>query len=103
MKPSGFYLGDCVEAMREYPDKFWNLAVVDPPYGININMNMGRKKGEVKKHDEKQWDSSIPNEEYFKELFRVSQNQIIWGGNYFDLPPTPCLVIWDKIDRKSVV
>lgn len=80
MLSAGFYNMDCLEAMREFPDKFWSLAVVDPPYGININMNMGRRKGEAKKHDEKAWDNSIPNDEYFKELFRVSENQIVWGG-----------------------
>jgi site-specific DNA-methyltransferase (adenine-specific) len=96
MLSAGFYNCDCLEAMRGFPDKFWSLAVVDPPYGININMNMGRRKGEAKKHDEKAWDNSIPTMSYFKELFRVSENQIIWGGNYFDLPPTRCFLIWDK-------
>jgi len=59
-------------------------------------MNMGRQKGKSKKHSEKKWDDSIPNEEYFKELFRVSKNQIIWGGNYFPLPLTKSWIFWDK-------
>ena len=71
---------DCMDLMSRYPDKYFDLAVVDPPYGININMNMGRRKGKKKKHEEKGWDAHPPNEDYFKELFRVSRNQIIWGG-----------------------
>ncbi len=85
---SEVYLMDCMELMRLYPDKYFDLAVVDPPYGININMNMGRKKGKRKAHNDKKWDTGVPDMIYFSELFRVSQNQIIWGGNYFDLPLT---------------
>ncbi|MEN6634429.1 MAG: DNA methyltransferase [Clostridiaceae bacterium] len=96
MLSAGFYNMDCLEAMREFPDKFFSLSVVDPPYGIDINMNMGRRKGEARKHDEKAWDNSIPNDEYFKELFRVSENQIIWGGNYFNLPTSQAWIYWHK-------
>lgn len=71
---------DCMNLMKTLPDKAFELAICDPPYGININMNMGRKKGEPKKHAEKTWDNGIPSPEYFTELRRVSQNQIIWGG-----------------------
>jgi site-specific DNA-methyltransferase (adenine-specific) len=71
---------DCMEYMKTLPDKSFSLAICDPPYGIDINMNMGRRKGERKKHDDKQWDKSAPDESYFNELFRVSENQIIWGG-----------------------
>lgn len=87
---SEVYLIDCVEAMKQYPDKYFDLAVVDPPYGINVKTRVF--------NDEKKWDSEIPTKEYFKELFRVSKNQIIWGGNYFIeyLKPTPCFLIWDK-------
>ena len=92
----GFYNMDCMEGMKQFPDKYFELAIVDPPYGIKINMNMGRRKGKRKKHQDKQWDNSVPNDDYFKELFRVSKNQIIWGGNYFELPPTRGFVIWDK-------
>lgn len=74
------YNMDCMEGMKQFPDKYFELAIVDPPYGININMNMGRRKNERKKHIEKDWDNSTPKKEYFEELFRVSQNQIIWGG-----------------------
>ena len=90
------YNMDCMEGMAEFPDKYFELAIVDPPYGININMNMGRRKGELKKFDEKEWDNNIPDDTYFKELFRVSKNQIIWGGNYFPLPLTKSWIFWDK-------
>ena len=103
MLEAGFYNMDCMDAMREFPDKFFGLALVDPPYGINWmkqveNPNKGKN---WKQWDSKKWDEKIPKEEYFIELFRVSKNQIIWGGNYFDLPPTPCLVIWDKMQEFS--
>jgi len=82
---------DCMEYMSTVPDKFFDLAIVDPPYGIGISSNPVRQM-----HDKKQWDNSIPNDEYFAELFRVSKNQIIWGGNYFPLPPSQGFLIWDK-------
>lgn len=90
---------DCMAVMARYPDKYFDLAVVDPPYGIDINMNMGRKKGKRKKHDDKHWDNATPNDKYFKELFRVSKNQIIWGGNYFPyIWKNGCnhFIFWDK-------
>ena len=82
---------DCLKAMKQYPDNYFELAIVDPPYGIGISLNPVRQK-----HKKKNWDYKIPNLEYFEQLFRVSQNQIIWGGNYFDLPPTQGFFIWDK-------
>lgn len=87
---------DNMIGMARYPDKFFDLAIVDPPYGININMNMGRRAGKRKVHTEKQWDDEIPGEDYFAELFRVSKHQIIWGGNYFPLPLTKSWIFWDK-------
>ena len=117
---------DCMEGMKQYPDKYIGLAIVDPPYGINApNMHMGSNKnrkgdgypnisvaerlrkgrlnagaGKLKNRALNKmpiaWDYEKPSPEYFKELFRISQNQIIWGGNYFDLPPTRCIVCWDK-------
>lgn len=75
----GYYNMDCMQGMKEFPDNYFDLAIVDPPYGINVNMNMGLKKGQAKKHTKKDWDKSIPDDSYFKELFRVSKNQIIWG------------------------
>src|SRR5690349_7471695 len=88
---------DCMAGMKEFPDKYFDLAVVDPPYGIDINMNMGRRGKKRKKYQDKDWDSSIPDEAYFNELFRVSKNQIIWGGNYFPLPLTKAWIFWDKM------
>lgn len=82
---------DNMELMARYSDNHFDLAIVDPPYGIGISSNPVRQQ-----HDRKQWDDNIPNDAYFKELFRVSKNQIIWGGNYFDLPPTQGFFIWDK-------
>ena len=93
---SEVYLMDCLAGLRHYPDNYFDLAVVDPPYGIEINMNMGRKKGQPKRHNEKDWDNQIPEEAYFNELFRVSKNQIIWGGSYFPLPLTKSWIFWDK-------
>ena len=92
---------DNMVLMKRYPDKYFDLAIVDPPYGIKASSGAStngtmRKKianGEIKGGN---WDDSIPNNEYFKELFRVSKNQIIWGGNYFHLPPSKCFLIWDK-------
>ena len=83
--------------MARYPDNYFDLAIVDPPYGINAGkMTMGSGKHKFKKG--KDWDSAIPNDEYFNELFRVSKNQIIWGGNYFPLPLNNNWIIWDKLN-----
>jgi len=77
--------------MARYPDDYFELAIVDPPYGIGISKNPVRQQ-----HKKKEWDNNIPTEEYFIELFRVSKNQIIWGGNYFNLPTSQGFFIWDK-------
>jgi site-specific DNA-methyltransferase (adenine-specific) len=95
---------DCMEAMKEFPDGFFELAICDPPYGIGIvapgKRSFGHRKGMKKLTTYKSatWDNEIPDEEYFVELFRVSQNQIIWGGNYFTqyLPGSPSWIVWDK-------
>ena len=72
---------DNMALMSRYPYKHFDLAIVDPPYGISINENMGLAGGKKKRHEKKvDWDNEIPSDEYFKELFRVSKNQIIWGG-----------------------
>jgi site-specific DNA-methyltransferase (adenine-specific) len=89
--------------MARYTDNYFDLAIVDPPYGIDLaNMNMGigntpkASKAKNRKWKAKDWDSATPTKEYFDELFRVSKNQIIWGGNYFDLPPCKKFIMWDK-------
>jgi len=88
---------DNMELMSRYPDKYFDLAIVDPPYGINAGkMTMGSGKHNFTKG--KDWDSSIPNDDYFNELFRVSKHQIIWGGNYFPLPLNNNWLIWDKLN-----
>ena len=129
----GYYNMDCMQGMKKFPDKYFDLAIVDPPYGdggvrgvtenasgnastdtgtiprgggtANRHITSGLRKGqsppkwwnmggEVRKKIIA-WDVA-PKQEYFDELFRVSRNQIIWGGNYFQLPPTRCFLIWRK-------
>ena len=92
-----------MQLMARYEDNHFDLAIVDPPYGININESIGRRKGmKHSGHKKAIWDNEIPTEEYFKELFRVSKNQIIWGANYFVMPPTKCFIIWDKCYSEDV-
>lgn len=105
---------DNMVLMARHPDKYFDLAIVDPPYGINapnmsatpaqrkkggnrLNSGSGKLKDRVLNTSKISWDKSIPNQQYFKELFRVSKNQIIWGGNYFPLPPSRCIICWDKV------
>jgi site-specific DNA-methyltransferase (adenine-specific) len=85
------YCGDCLDLMKEIGDKSVDLVLTDPPYGIDIANNPIRQM-----HDKKGWDIEIPTKEYFDEIFRISNNQVIFGGNYFNLPPTQCFLIWDK-------
>ena len=76
-----FFNMDCLEGMKNYPDKYFDLAIVDPPYGISINNNMGRRKGDKKSdYPKAYWDKKPAGDDYFSELFRVSKNAIIWGG-----------------------
>lgn len=97
---------DCLEAMRSMPDKAFDLAVVDPPYGIGVMTMNYTKSGAVRTHGyaaakrrdyrkQSEWDIA-PGQEYFDQLFRVSKKQIIWGGNYFQLPPSKGFIVWDK-------
>ena len=78
--------GDCMEFMQSQSDKSFDLAIVDPPYGIDYAAKPARSK-----HEKKNWDNDIPNDIYFDELFRISNKCIIWGGNYYKLPPCQCL------------
>lgn len=94
---------DCMDYMRTCKDKQFDLAIVDPEYGLDIaNMNMGLGKSsrcsktENRNWTKKNWDKTTPNKKYFDELFRISKNQIIFGGNYFNLPPTRGFFVWDK-------
>ena len=118
----GFYNMDCMEGMKQFPDKYFDLAIVDPPYGDGggqwKRQDKSRFGGVFDRYRKDRlprqsvlaraehgransakkiiaWDTA-PKQEYFKELFRISRNQIIWGGNYFKLPPTRCFLIWRK-------
>lgn len=86
---------DCMDIMNQYPDKYFDLAIVDPPYGIDIETSGTY----FKQFKTKGWDNATPNNEYFEQLKRVSKNQIIWGGNYFleYLGSAKCFLIWDKM------
>ncbi len=89
---------DCLEAMRQMTDNQFDLAIVDPPYGIGASeMTMGSGKNKKYKKGKK-WDNETPSIEYFNEVQRVSKNQIIWGGNYFTdkLTTSRCWIFWDK-------
>ena len=94
------YHMDCEIALWEMPDNSFDLAVVDPPYGLNIRGDMGRRRGQTRKHKQVFWDAKPPPPEYFRELRRVSRHQIIWGANHFIsmLPAADshCWLCWDK-------
>ncbi len=89
------YNKDCMLALKEFKDNQFDLAIVDPPYGISFEEG-GQYFKKKNKSKGKKWDAKIPEDNYFIELFRVSKNQIIWGGNYFGLPPTRCILAWTK-------
>lgn len=94
----GFYNMDCMEGMKQFPDKYFDLAIVDPPYGIKANkMTLGNGKRIVYRGGA-DWDDNAPSADYFNELFRVSKNQVIFGGNYFvqHLRATQGWIFWDK-------
>lgn len=98
MPISEVYNMDCMDYMKSIPDKHFELAIVDPPYGLDKKSTHGRGKLKdrcLNRGNIQRWDIR-PDQSYFDELFRVSKNQIIWGGNYFNLPPTRCFVCWDK-------
>jgi len=93
---------DCLEFMKQVPDNYFDLVLTDPPYGLGmrtvksgINAKNSQKKF-MYDLNKKQWDNKTPSDEVFNEIFRISKNQIICGGNYFNLPPTRCFVMWDK-------
>ena len=93
------YNADCMDIMKGFTDKQFDLAIVDPPYGLSKDSSNGRGKLKGRtfnRMDILRWDKA-PDELYFNELFRVSKNQIIWGGNYFPLKPSRCILCWDKV------
>ena len=103
------HLIDNMEFMKGIPDKYYELAIVDPPYGIGADkaQNAGGEKWGYKKYKETDWDDSIPSPEYFKELFRISKNQIVWGGNAYlfiyrysqTLPDEKREEFWENFER----
>jgi site-specific DNA-methyltransferase (adenine-specific) len=97
---STVYLMDCMGALPQYPPGYFDLAAVDPPYGIGISHNMGRRKGDKKsKYKPAVWDNASPPIEFFDNLFTFSKDQIIWGANHFisKMPiDSPCWLMWDK-------
>lgn len=92
------YNEDCLQALRRMDTDQYDLAIVDPPYGIGISNNPVRQK-----HKKKNWDNKIPDTEYFTELLRVSKNQVIWGANYFIeyLYNTQNFIIWNKLQPEN--
>ena len=87
---------DCLPFMKQCEDKQFDLAIVDPPYGIGMD---GNKNWSGSKHEVKDWDNDAPSKEYFNELMRISKNQIVWGANHFisRMPiDSKCWIIWDK-------
>jgi site-specific DNA-methyltransferase (adenine-specific) len=93
-----FYNIDCIEFMKTKPDGYYDLAIVDPPYGIGVTKNK-----RLNNNSDNDWDSKIPEPEYFEQLFRISKNQIIWGGNYFieHLKNSRCFINWDKLNHSD--
>jgi site-specific DNA-methyltransferase (adenine-specific) len=89
---------DCMNLMARYEDNYFDLAIVDPPYGINVTKNK-----RLNNNSSTDWDSVIPTKEYFVELKRVTKNRIIWGGNYFieHLENTRCYLNWDKLNHSD--
>ena len=98
------YNEDCLQALKAMADNQFDLAIVDPPYGIGmdgtIGIGIGKEKGFTRKKEytKKNWDKEVPSQEYFDELFRVSKNQIVWGANYFtkQLPVIKNYIFWHK-------
>ena len=89
-------LDDCMNVMKKYDDNHFDLAIVDPPYGLGMD---GNNNWSGSKHKIKNWDNKSPNKKYFNELIRISKNQIIWGANHFisKIPyDSSCWIVWDK-------
>lgn len=91
-----------MELMAGVPDKHFDLSIVDIPYGLGDKLTQGGTWASKYKKGDADWDI-LPTTEYFKQLFRVSKNQIIWGGNYADLPPARCFLIWDKVAQMETM
>lgn len=102
---------DCLDILKQMPDKCIDLVLTDPPYGIGVGKKTyiydGKKHGNAatkrKSYEEKDWDNKIPQKEIFNEIFRISKNQIIFGGNYFieNLYNSNCWIVWNKLNGKN--
>ena len=102
LPPNTFINADCMHYLPKCPDNYFDLAIVDPPYGLGKRtVDGGTKKNTMTKFMDDMrrtnWDDSPPDAKYFSELMRISKNQIIWGGNYFGLPKHRCFIVWDKL------
>lgn len=93
---------DCMEAMKGFPDKFFDLGIIDPEYGLNEGKRDSYHPNASTRYKPKSWDIKPAGKEYFDELFRVTKHQIIWGGNYFDLPPCKKPIVWDKLQPEGI-
>lgn len=94
------YNTDCMEYMRQFPDKHFDLAIVDPPYGIGVSGEGKMTSNSRKEYARKNWDDAVPPPEYFAELRRVSKNQIIWGANFFDgVGICGGGIVWNKLGK----
>jgi site-specific DNA-methyltransferase (adenine-specific) len=98
------YLMDCMDLLKQIPEKYFELAIVDPPYGLDSKSirGAGKLKDRIICNVEVGIWNIRPKKEYFEKLFEVSKNQIIWGGNYFQLPPTRGFIIWDKKQPENI-
>jgi len=102
------YNGDCMDLLKQTPNKYYDLCIIDPPYGIGMDkthFETKSSKSKAREYGEKKWDTKSPDEDYFKELMRVSKNQIIWGANHFisKIPfDSSCWVVWDKDNGGSL-
>ena len=101
-----FFNADNLKIMRGFKDNEFDLAIVDPPYGIDMSQELFKrgktcKKNGYKEHLDKDWDKQVPTKEYFNELFRISKNQIVFGANYMTkyLPESMGWIVWNKVQR----
>ena len=97
-------LGDCLELMKSIPDKSMDAVITDPPYGIGENNEKNASRVNLatpKDYGHYEWDKEKASKEQIDAIFRISKNQIIFGGNYYELPPTPCWIVWDKMNGNN--
>lgn len=96
LETNKIYCGDCLELMKQIPDKSIDLVLTDPPYGKGCSKGTGGYGDSKTRKYKDVWDKNTPSDEVFEEIFRISEKQIIFGGNYFKLPLSNCWFVWDK-------